>query len=120
MLVSAMIGTFKSWVNVATKSSLKDSSSFWSVIFLKITILKIAKGKTVNAKSIMGIMSLGLGQGDELTVIATGEDEEAAGRFQGCLRHLRPAYHHRLPHREREASLLDRILSRHVALHTQP
>ncbi len=38
----------------------------------------IAKGKTVNAKSIMGIMSLGLGQGDELTVVAKGEDEEAA------------------------------------------
>ena len=26
----------------------------------------------------MGIMSLGLGQGDELTVVANGEDEEAA------------------------------------------
>jgi len=26
----------------------------------------------------MGIMSLGLGQGDELTVVAKGEDEEAA------------------------------------------
>ena len=37
-----------------------------------------AKGKTVNAKSIMGIMSLGLGQGDELTVIANGEDQEVA------------------------------------------
>ena len=38
----------------------------------------IAKGKTVNAKSIMGIMSLGLAQGDELTISANGEDEEAA------------------------------------------
>ena len=26
----------------------------------------------------MGIMSLGLGQGDELTVVANGEDEAAA------------------------------------------
>lgn len=26
----------------------------------------------------MGIMSLGLGQGDELTVVANGEDQEAA------------------------------------------
>ena len=44
----------------------------------KSTVEVIAKGKTVNAKSIMGIMSLGLGQGDELTVVANGEDEAAA------------------------------------------
>ena len=44
----------------------------------KSTVEVIAKGKTVNAKSIMGIMSLGLGQGDELTVVANGEDQEAA------------------------------------------
>ena len=44
----------------------------------KSTVEVIANGKTVNAKSIMGIMSLGLGQGDELTVVANGEDQEAA------------------------------------------
>ena len=44
----------------------------------KSTVEVIAEGKTVNAKSIMGIMSLGLGQGDELTVVANGEDQEAA------------------------------------------
>ena len=44
----------------------------------KSTVEVIAQGKTVNAKSIMGIMSLGLGQGDELTVVANGEDQEAA------------------------------------------
>ena len=44
----------------------------------KSTVEVLAKGKAVNAKSIMGIMSLGLGQGDELTVIAKGEDEETA------------------------------------------
>lgn len=44
----------------------------------KSTVEVIAKGKTVNAKSIMGIMSLGLGQGQEITISATGEDEEAA------------------------------------------
>lgn len=44
----------------------------------KSTVEVIAKGKTVNAKSIMGIMSLGLGQGDELTIVANGEDQEAA------------------------------------------
>ena len=44
----------------------------------KSTVEVIAKGKTVNAKSIMGIMSLGLGKGDELTISAQGEDEETA------------------------------------------
>ena len=44
----------------------------------KSTVEVLAKGKTVNVKSIMGIMSLGLGKGDELTVVAKGEDEEAA------------------------------------------
>ena len=44
----------------------------------KATVEVIAKGKIVNAKSIMGIMSLGLGKGDELTISANGEDEEAA------------------------------------------
>ena len=34
--------------------------------------------KEVNAKSIMGIMSLGLGKGDEITLKAEGEDAEAA------------------------------------------
>ena len=32
----------------------------------------------INAKSIMGMMSLKLGSGEELTVVAEGADEEAA------------------------------------------
>ena len=44
----------------------------------KSTVEVIAKGKTVNAKSIMGIMSLGLAKGDELTISAKGADEETA------------------------------------------
>ena len=44
----------------------------------KSTVEVIAKGKTVNAKSIMGIMSLGLAKGDELNISAKGEDEETA------------------------------------------
>lgn len=44
----------------------------------KSTVEVLAKGKTVNAKSIMGIMSLGLAQGDELTISANGEDQESA------------------------------------------
>ena len=35
-------------------------------------------GKKVNAKSIMGMMSLGLDSGAEITVVADGKDEEEA------------------------------------------
>ena len=35
-------------------------------------------GKKVNAKSIMGMMSLGLDLGEEVTVIADGSDEAVA------------------------------------------
>ncbi len=38
----------------------------------------IVDEKEVNAKSIMGIMSLGLGKGDQITLRAEGEDAEAA------------------------------------------
>jgi len=34
--------------------------------------------KKVNAKSIMGMMSLGLNAGEEVAIIADGEDEDAA------------------------------------------
>ncbi|NLJ91336.1 MAG: HPr family phosphocarrier protein [Clostridiales bacterium] len=34
--------------------------------------------KSVNAKSIMGMMSLGLTTGEKVTIIADGSDEEAA------------------------------------------
>ncbi|MBQ9333614.1 MAG: HPr family phosphocarrier protein [Lachnospiraceae bacterium] len=37
-----------------------------------------AEGKRVNAKSIMGMMSLGMDAGEQLTVSADGADEEAA------------------------------------------
>ena len=36
------------------------------------------KGKSVNLKSIMGVMSLGVGQGSDVTITAEGEDEEEA------------------------------------------
>ena len=35
-------------------------------------------GKKVNAKSIMGMMSLGLAEGEKITIIANGPDEDAA------------------------------------------
>lgn len=34
--------------------------------------------KKVNAKSIMGMMSLGLAEGEQITIIANGPDEEEA------------------------------------------
>ncbi|UII57202.1 phosphocarrier protein HPr [Cytobacillus spongiae] len=36
------------------------------------------KDKKVNLKSIMGVMSLGVGQGAEIKIIAEGSDEQAA------------------------------------------
>lgn len=44
----------------------------------KAKIKLSAKGKTVDAKSILMVMSLGLTKGTELTIIAEGEDAEAA------------------------------------------
>ena len=37
-----------------------------------------SEGKKVNAKSIMGMMTLGLDSGEEVVVIADGKDEEEA------------------------------------------
>lgn len=48
------------------------ASRFDSSVYLK------ADGKKVNAKSIMGMMSLSLKTGDEITVVAEGPDEENA------------------------------------------
>ena len=42
------------------------------------TIYIEAEGKRVNAKSIMGMMSMPLNQGESVTVIAEGTDEQAA------------------------------------------
>ena len=36
------------------------------------------KGKSVNLKSIMGVMSLGVGQGSDVTIAVEGEDEKEA------------------------------------------
>ncbi len=48
------------------------ASQFESSIYLE------CEDKQVNAKSIMGMMSLGLAAGEEVTVTADGADEEAA------------------------------------------
>ena len=43
-----------------------------------ITVYLETKDKRINAKSIMGMMSLGLNNGEEVTVICEGADEETA------------------------------------------
>ena len=48
------------------------ASQFESKVYI------IDKNKKINAKSIMGMMSLGLNAGEEVTVIAEGTDENAA------------------------------------------
>ena len=42
------------------------------------TVYLESEGKKVNAKSIMGMMSLGFGNGDALEIEANGPDEEVA------------------------------------------
>ena len=51
---------------------VQKASMFDSKIYIE------AEGKKVNAKSIMGMMSLGLNEGEEVNVIAEGTDENAA------------------------------------------
>lgn len=51
---------------------VQKASMFDSKIYIE------AEGKKVNAKSIMGMMSLGLNMGEQVTVIADGDDEAAA------------------------------------------
>ncbi len=38
----------------------------------------VSGGKKINAKSIMGMMALGIDNGEEITVTANGQDEEEA------------------------------------------
>lgn len=51
---------------------VQEASKYDSKIYIE------CEGKKVNAKSIMGMMSLGLNAGEELVVTADGEDEQTA------------------------------------------
>ena len=51
---------------------VQTASRFRSGIYLKDGV------RRMNAKSIMGMMALGLALGDQITVAAEGKDEEAA------------------------------------------
>ena len=48
------------------------ASQFESTVYIN------SEDRKVNAKSIMGMMSLGLDSGAEITVVADGKDEEEA------------------------------------------
>ncbi len=72
--------TKKMIVNIKESSDAKPpiamfvqvASQYESKIYLEL------EDKKINAKSIMGMMSLALSQGDELLVSCDGEDEAAA------------------------------------------
>lgn len=51
---------------------VQEASKYESTVYI------ISGGKKVNAKSIMGMMTLTLSGGEELEVIAEGKDEQAA------------------------------------------
>uniref|UniRef100_UPI004055B060 HPr family phosphocarrier protein n=1 Tax=Acetatifactor sp. TaxID=1872090 RepID=UPI004055B060 len=51
---------------------VQEASKYDSIIYIQ------SDDKKVNAKSIMGMMSLGLDNGDQLTVTAEGTDEQTA------------------------------------------
>ncbi|MCL2397018.1 MAG: HPr family phosphocarrier protein [Defluviitaleaceae bacterium] len=58
---------------------VQTASRFQSSIFIKVD------NKMINAKSIMGMIAIGLLDGNQVTIMADGQDEEAAiaelGRF---------------------------------------
>lgn len=51
---------------------VQEASKYESTVYIQ------SDDKKVNAKSIMGMMSLGLDNGDQLTVTAEGTDEQTA------------------------------------------
>lgn len=51
---------------------VQEASKYDSSIYI------LKEGKKINAKSIMGMMTLGLTRGEDLVVNADGEDEEYA------------------------------------------
>lgn len=51
---------------------VQEASQYSSSVYIEVD------NKKINAKSIMGMMSLSMGAGDEFTVVADGEDEAEA------------------------------------------
>ena len=53
---------------------VQEASQYASTVYIEMD------NKKINAKSIMGMMSLHLAGGDHLTVVTNGEDEEDAAK----------------------------------------
>lgn len=53
---------------------VQKASQFTSRVYIEVGT------KSINAKSIMGMMSLSVGNGDEVVVVTEGVDEEAAAK----------------------------------------
>lgn len=53
---------------------VQEASQYNSQVFIEVD------DKKINAKSIMGMMSLSIQSGEELTVVTEGADEEAAAK----------------------------------------
>lgn len=51
---------------------VQEASQYASKVYIQVD------GKNINAKSIMGMMSLNLSEGEQLTVVTEGEDEKKA------------------------------------------
>jgi len=51
---------------------VNEASRYDCQVFIRV------ENKTISAKSIMGVMSLKLNQGDEVTIVTDGVDEEKA------------------------------------------
>ena len=52
---------------------VQEANQYSSTVYIEV------ENKKINAKSIMGMMSLQLGNGEELTVVADGDDEAKKG-----------------------------------------
>lgn len=51
---------------------VQEASQYSSSVYIQVD------GKKINAKSIMGMMSLKLQKGEDVTIVADGQDEDAA------------------------------------------
>ena len=51
---------------------VQEARQYASKVYIKV------EDKSINAKSIMGMMSLSLSEGEEVTIFTEGEDEEKA------------------------------------------
>ena len=51
---------------------VQEASQYARYVYLNVLL------KSINAKSIMGMMSLSLSEGEEVTIFTEGEDEEKA------------------------------------------